>query len=281
MIFGDQINLASRFSCLDAPCRWQAVALKSRLQRSIPPNKVPFRCFELSVMDLTDLEVVPLLPVKMLSWREPASEKTTTRPWNKIRLLARHHCYLLYSPPQVRGRNFGSDGESFPLLWCWRAVAAPAVLLALLFFFSSGSMVVMGEVLLRADAQLGWLWSSRTCFSWSISPKSIDWTMDSMAKMAFFKPVCSGKYSTSIGRPFSSSGAGCFAGAKASGVVPVVVHGCSALSSPLHSHSGEESGLVCNFNILAKSTLQILGIYVLFFYFMGSFVIIVYLRCYF
>jgi hypothetical protein len=32
-----------------------------------------------------------------------------------------------------------------------------------------------------------------------------------VAKMAFFMPVCSGKFPTSIGRPFYSSGANSFA----------------------------------------------------------------------
>jgi hypothetical protein len=91
-------------------------------------------------------------------------------------------------------------------------------------------------------------------------------------------PVSSGECPTSVGRPSLSSGAEDLTGPATSGSVPVVVHGCSALCSSLHS--GEEEGLDCNFrsfsNVLSTNARDP---YVNF-YFMGSFVIVLYLHCY-
>jgi hypothetical protein len=50
-----------------------------------------------------------------------------------------------------------------------------------------------------------------------------------LTNMVASTPVCSGRLSTSIRRSFFTVGAECFARPKASGFVPAVVHGCSAL----------------------------------------------------
>jgi hypothetical protein len=65
--------------------------------------------------------------------------------FNKGVILVRHNCYLLRMPPQVRGRFIGFDGGSIYLKWCWRASAALAYRLSLLFLYSSSAKVVIGN----------------------------------------------------------------------------------------------------------------------------------------
>jgi hypothetical protein len=63
-------------------------------------------------------------------------------------------------------------------------------------------------------------------------------------------PVCSGSLSTSVWRSFNIVGAESFARAKARGLVPALVHGCSVLQFLLRG--GEERGLDCNVNFFSK-----------------------------
>jgi hypothetical protein len=63
-------------------------------------------------------------------------------------------------------------------------------------------------------------------------------------------PVCSGSLSTSVWRSFNTVGAESFARTKASGLVPALVHGCSALRFLLRG--GEEGGLDCKVNFFSK-----------------------------
>jgi hypothetical protein len=63
-------------------------------------------------------------------------------------------------------------------------------------------------------------------------------------------PVCSGKSSTSFWRPFIGAVAGSFARPRASGLVPALIHGFSALRFPLRS--GEEEGLNCYVKSFSK-----------------------------
>jgi hypothetical protein len=62
--------------------------------------------------------------------------------------------------------------------------------------------------------------------------------------------VCSDSLSTSIWRPFITVGAESFARMKSSGLVPAVVHGCSAMQFLLRS--GEEGGLDCKVKFFSK-----------------------------
>jgi hypothetical protein len=71
-----------------------------------------------------------------------------------------------------------------------------------------------------------------------------------LTNMVASTPVCSGRLSTSIRRSFFTVGAECFARPKASGFVPALVHGCSALRFLLRS--GEEGGLNCKVKSFSK-----------------------------
>ncbi|KAK1645388.1 hypothetical protein QYE76_063193 [Lolium multiflorum] len=70
-----------------------------------------------------------------------------------------------------------------------------------------------------------------------------NWAPKSSTEMVASTPVCSGSLSTSIWRSFNTVGAESFARTKASGLVPALVHGCSALRFLLRG--GEEGGLDC------------------------------------
>jgi hypothetical protein len=170
--------------------------------------------------------------------------------------LVRLYRHLLRSSPQVRGRFLGVDEPLYLARW-WRALVTLAILLALLPLFLSVSMVGMRESGSSVKDSPEWLRSSRASSSWSISSQS-------MWARIFITPVSSGIFSTSIGRPFSRSGSEGFAGTATSGLVPVVVPGCSARLALLHG--GEEIGSVCNCNLSARSYLQMPRTHVLFFF---------------
>lgn len=174
--------------------------------------------------------------------------------FNKRAILVRDNCYLLRLPPQVRGRFIGFDGGSVYPKWCWRASAALAHRLSLLFLSSSSAKVVIGNREGRATVVLWWLRSSRTRF-WSIISAAVE-ALKSLAKMALFMPVLvAGNCLTSVVRPRSSSGVESFAWPETSGSVPVFVHGCSDLSSMLRI--GREEGLDC----FVKSFSKVLSTY--------------------
>lgn len=112
-----------------------------------------------------------------------------------------HHHYLIcFAPPspRVRGRSFGLDGELVFSVCCWRA-SVPL---------------------------LEWLGRSRTFSVWSFFSASV--------RKTSITPVCSGKSTTSVMRPFYGSDAERFARSKASGVVPssaMVAASCTLCSS--------------------------------------------------
>jgi hypothetical protein len=154
---------------------------------------------------------------------------------------------ILWSPPPVRGRFWESDG-GMSLLGGVGEEFAPAV-------------------------PVRWTGSWKTNLS-SLCVTARARRLEEKAIRPIKMPVKdSGTSSTSIRRPLRRSTAAPFVGSEASGFVPAPVLDGGSPGFCFWLDGGERGGSVCILYLSVRSFLLLPGTYVLFLYFMGSFVI--------
>jgi hypothetical protein len=189
--------------------------------------------------------------------------------FNKRRDL--HQAYNLRLPPPARGRSGEFDGGPAPIEGAGEDLSAARYGFSFdLFRLPSSAMAAMIGAVNRKSNCIRKPWRLEAAYSSSTSAAS-ERRSSSMAQLKPSKKPArdSGDISTSSGRPFSRSATAFNASTGASGLVPApVLDGGRQASGSSVEKEGDSIAFA---NLSGGSFLQLLGIYVLFFHFMGSF----------
>jgi hypothetical protein len=173
----------------------------------------------------------------------------------------RHH---LRSPPRVRGRCFGCDGGSISSSRCRAGHAASSTWTPMLLSLVPSAKAVTGKGTCLADGVRKWYRSSsEAIFSSSTSAAIL---LAVIHASDFWR--CFNLHR----RPFQRLEAAFCVDFEASGAVPALESGGGSLVSC--SSVGIEMDLIAFLILLVRSFLHLPGSYVLFFYFMRTFVIL-------